>query len=244
MIVNSVNKNSNTSFQASIVHNRQLILKSLLKDKKLTSKDYSAISELLDGVDSFAKMPEDSVVEIFSRNDSGQVRLICNVYDKEKRFLGMVDQRAVRKLAQDKNFREKYLQNVKSLIQKIFITAKEINKISEAIIRSKKIKSIADNLEKKDLTLDNVKSLLENSKFKSYFVKALDRGYNPSEKIIRLINFIDKKAKGSEICLKIDSKRNPKTHYTTSYFVVSDKTDEKRVPLLELFKQPLENKLL
>ena len=78
---------SNISFKASILANRQVILNTLAKDKKLTSNDFSIITKLLDNVDSFSKMKEDSIVEVSSKVDRWQTKIICNVYDKTKKYL-------------------------------------------------------------------------------------------------------------------------------------------------------------
>jgi len=247
MINNSTQNISNTSFGASVNMNRQLILNNISKDKKVTSEDISSISKLLDKVDSFSKMKEDSVVDVSTIVDSWQTKIVINVYDKTKRFFHPVVQRVVSLLSRDEIYREKHLSSVKALIKNVDKTRIGIDKITQAIMSSKNIKGGINN--NSELRSEDIKKCFENYHFTNYFIKSLDNGYNPTKRIIDLIKAVDKNAKnGTELSINICSKKSEKCNSNHSYFILSykngNKVEEKSILLSELFKKPLEDRLI
>jgi len=246
MINNLTQNRSKTPFEASVNMNRQLILKSLSKDKKVTTDDLSSISKLLDKIDSFSKMKEDSVVEVSTIVDHWQTKIITDVYDKTKIFFRPVVQRTVSLLARDENYSEKHLNSVKTLIKNIDKTRKGIDNITQAVMDSKNIKGIINK--NSQLNLEDVKKCFEAFSFTHSFTNSLEAGHNPTKKIVNLIKAIDKKAKtGTEIRLNVCDIKNKKNNGSHSYFVVSykngDKVEEKSVLLSELFKRSLADKM-
>ena len=233
MHVKSVNQNTNPSFQAVLKYDKALILDTLKSDRSLVKKDFKVVSDMLETIDSFAKMEEDSVIKLIPRADNGQVNLYCGVYDSTESFFEPVSARSARKIINDNDFRNKYLENIKSLVKNIAITRQEINKIAESISNSKNIKGF------------DAKKNLEGINFTMAFVKSLENGYNPSERIIKFINAIDKNANNNEINLEIKNLKSDKTRRNTPSVVVSTKVgeevQEKRVLFPELFKKPLED---
>jgi len=205
-----------------------------------------SISKLLDKVDSFSKMKEDSVVEVSSFVDSWQTKIITNVYDKTKKFFHPVEQRPVSLLARDENYNAKYLKSLKELIQNVDKTRTGIDKITQAVMDSKNIKGIINN--NSQLNLEDVKKCFEAHSFTHRFTKSLEEGYNPTKRIVNFIKAIDKNAKnGTEIRLNVIGKRSEKLNSVHSYFVLSckngDKVEEKSVLLSEIFKRPLADKM-
>lgn len=246
MIINSANKNSDINFRASIRYSKPAIMNALLQDKKLNHDDYNVISSLLERVDSFKKMKESSVVEIFPRVDKGQVNLICTVFDKNKKVYMPVSQRLVRKIVKDDKFREKYLNSIESLIKNIDIMRKGIDKIARAVVNSKNIKGIIINSKKADSTLENATSCFENGAVQIDFISALNKNYNPTQRIVKMIKYLDKNAGASELSIGLEKRRTEKMR-ANSYFVsvVSNENGikENRVSLSELFKLPAEQTL-
>lgn len=249
MIVNSTNKKSNITFQATVTYNRSLILKSLSKDKKLTHNDYSAISHLLDRIDTFKQMKENSIVKIFPRADSGQVNLVGCVYDSSKKVHDTVKLRAVRNLVKSSDFRERYIESISMLIKNVEQTKKAIDKITQTVRKSKNIKGMVIKSRDKFLTYEGTKNCFEKFAFQSFFMKSLAGGYNPTARIVKLIKHIDKNAKGSNIYLDIFWEKKKKK--MSCYFLVKTKnakdaedvnsSREKRILLSELFKKPIED---
>lgn len=243
MIVNSTNKKSNTPFQATITYNRSLILKNLRKDKKLTKDDYSTIIHLLDRIDTFKNMKENSIVEIFSRVNSGQVNLIGCVYDSSKKVKDTVKLRAVRNLVKSNDFRERYIESVSTLIKNVEQTKKAIDKIARTVRKSNNIKGMTIKSKERFFAYEKTNNCFEKFAFQSSFLKSLVEGYNPTSRIVKLIKHIDKNAKDSNVYLDIFGEKPKKK--MSSYFLVKTKdakgSRERKVLLSELFKKPIED---
>jgi hypothetical protein len=238
-MINNLSQNpSNISFKASVIANRQLILSTLSKDKKLTSEDFSVISKFLDKIDSFSKMKEDSIVDVSTKVDSGQSRIICNVYDKTKRFFAPVTQRTVKMLVGEEAYREQHLHSMQMLIKNVAATRNSIDKITNTIT----------NLNGKHFDAKNVEKCFEKYDFSTSFIEALNEGFNPTKKIIQMFKAIDKKTKPeTEISANILRNRGETNKLSPAYFVLSfkngEKVEEKRILLSELFKKPLADRL-
>lgn len=244
MRTNLANNKSDVNFKATIIYNRKLIMQNLKKDKKLTQIDYSIISDLLDNVDSFSKLKENSVVEISPRINSGQVNLISKVYDANKKIFDIVSERSVRKLINNLDFRNKYLQSISSLIKNIEQTKNGIDEIAKTVINSNNIKGVIIKSKKESLTLENIHKCFEDFSFRQLHIDSLNKGYNPTDKIIKLINNIDKKSHEKDIYIGIVKKKEKKS---MAYFKVEtihqNNAEQKEVLLSELFKIPLEDRL-
>ena len=148
-------------------------------------------------------------------------------------------QRTVSLLTGDETYREKHINSLKALIKNVSITRKSVDKIKTDTI----------NLKNNHFNAKNVEDCFENSAFTSAFVKSLNESYNPTKKIVNLLKSIDKKTKdGTEISLEIVRKKGPLLASNHQYFVVSfkngEKVEEKSVLLSELFKKPLEYRLI
>src|SRR5574344_933281 len=96
IVQNSLNKNTSIGFRAKIISNKPQIFDALKKDKSFKEKDYKSISKVLDKVDSFSKMKEDSIVEVNPNVVNGQVYLVTDVFNKAKKFFLPVTQRMLR----------------------------------------------------------------------------------------------------------------------------------------------------
>lgn len=245
MKIERTDKNSNINFKAKIIYNRKLILESLKQDKKLTQADYSTIGSLLDNVDAFVKMKENSIVEIFPRVDYSQVNLIGIVYDKSKKIREVIDLRSVRKMVADADFKERYLNSISALIKNVEKTKNGIDKIVKTVLDSKNIKGVFFETKKEPITLKNVRQCFEGFDFKQLHLACLKNDDNPTERIVKLFREIDKRSHNNELYIGI--LREKKKNIITYFMVESNKQNtstQKKVLLPELFKTPLADRLL
>lgn len=243
MRIANVNRNSDKSptFKAKVIYNRKDILTSLANDVELTIKDYPIISNLLDRVDTFAMMKEKSIIALKARVNNGQVNLESRVCDRTKKIKKMIDLRAVRNMAWDVDFRERYLQSIQDAVSVTDKTRKGINKITLAILSSKNIKGIISDSEVLPINIKNVKKHFEGSSFSSFFMTSLEKQYNPTQNIIKLIEDLNGKIQNSEVYIGVVDKK--KNSNVMSYFIVevksSSEVKRKQVLLSEIFKRPL-----
>lgn len=233
----------NISFEARIIYNRSKIMDCLAKDKKLTCRDYSVVSDLLDKIDTFKRMKEDSIVEIFPRVDSGQINLVGLVHDSSGKMKDVVNIKSVRKLVEEESFRTRYLNSIQTLIVNIEKTRVGIDKIVQAMLKTKNINRVLIGSKAMPITKRNAAICFEQYGFMQSFMACLEEGYNPTKRIVRLIKAIDKTPENSYIGA-LTKKKNKNV---MSYFVVgankknSKEIQEKQVALSELFKVPLED---
>ena len=189
-----INPINSVNFKAIINFDRNDINKKLSQDKKMGSENMAAINKILDTVDTFSKMPEESVVSIqpLKNGNTNVFRLLCKVSDKNNLASRVISERGARKLSSDENFARRYINNIHKAIKDVEIEGQAIKQIKDVIKDTKTIKGIASFDEK---YLRN----LPTEEIADYFVKKADysiddmfrRNINPAERITGILKKID-----------------------------------------------------
>lgn len=219
---------NNISFKANIQTNKIKIKESLLFDKYFNKQTNKNLKEVIKQVDGLSTMKQKSTVIINPRLDNNQLNLITTVQDKSGEINTVITERSARKIATDKNFATRFVSNIKQAIINTEITRKELKQIKKHINKSK--------------TLEN-KDFIEN--LPDHFIDSLKKGNNPTNRIILVLNDIEKNYPNDKNILSIKNERtkpNPgKSSKVLSYFIVSNSKGEHKIAMHSLLKDPVQN---
>lgn len=219
---------NNISFKANIQTNKIKIKESLLFDKYFNKQTNKNLKEVIKQVDELSTMKQKSTVIINPRLDNNQLNLITTVQDKSGGINTVITERSARKIATDKNFATRFVSNIKQAIINTEITRKELKQIKKHINKSK--------------TLEN-KDFIEN--LPDHFIDSLKKGNNPTNRIISVLNDIEKNYPNDKNILSIKNERtkpNPgKSSKVLSYFIVSNSKGEHKIAMHSLLKDPVQN---
>lgn len=219
---------NNISFKANIQTNKIKIKESLLFDKYFNKQTNKNLKEVIKQVDELSTMKQKSTVIINPRLDNNQLNLITTVKDKSGEINTVITERSARKIATDKNFATRFVSNIKQAIINTEITRKELKQIKKHINKSK--------------TLEN-KDFIEN--LPDHFIDSLKKGNNPTNRIILVLNDIEKNYPNDKNILSIKNERtkpNPgKSSKVLSYFIVSNSKGEHKIAMHSLLKDPVQN---
>ena len=219
---------NNISFKANIQTNKIKIKESLLFDKYFNKQTNKNLKEVIKQVDGLSTMKQKSTVIINPRLDNNQLNLITTVQDKSGEINTVITERSARKIATDKNFATRFVSNIKQAIINTEITRKELKQIKKHINKSK--------------TLEN-KDFIEN--LPDHFIDSLKKGNNPTNRIISVLNDIEKNYPNDKNILSIKNERtkpNPgKSSKVLSYFIVSNSKGEHKIAMHSLLKDPVQN---
>ncbi len=219
---------NNISFKANIQTNKIKIKESLLFDKYFNKQTNKNLKEVIKQVDGLSTMKQKSTVIINPRLDNNQLNLITTVQDKSGEINTVITERSARKIATDENFATRFVSNIKQAIINTEITRKELKQIKKHINKSK--------------TLEN-KDFIEN--LPDHFIDSLKKGNNPTNRIISVLNDIEKNYPNDKNILSIKNERtkpNPgKSSKVLSYFIVSNSKGEHKIAMHSLLKDPVQN---
>ncbi len=219
---------NNISFKANIQTNKFKIKENLLFDKYFDKQTKAELKKVIKQVDSLSTMKQKSSVVINPRLDNNQLNLITTVTDKSGEISSVIQERSARKIATDKNFATRFVSNIKQAIINTEITRKELKQIKKHINKSK--------------TLEN-KDFIEN--LPDHFIDSLKKGNNPTNRIISVLNDIEKNYPNDKNILSIKNERtkpNPgKSSKVLSYFIVSNSKGEHKIAMHSLLKDPVQN---
>src|SRR5574344_865024 len=237
IVQNSLNKNSSIGFKAKIISNHPQIFDALKKATSFKEKDYKSISKVLEKVDSFSKMKEDSIVEVHPNAVNGQVYLVTDVFDKAKKFFIPVTQRMSRMISRDEKYSDKYLTSTKNLIKNVDKINNGLSKLAETINKSKTIKNIKIGERVYPKNEESVNKMLYSFCYTDFYNNDLNKGFNPQKQLTKIFKALDKTPEDKTIGI-IREKNNQK-----EYFSVKSGEIERKVLFSDLFKIPAEVRL-
>lgn len=218
----------NISFKANIKIDYQKLNEGLVFDSYFFGENKKNIKRVIKQIEGLSEMKQKSSVSITPRLDHNQLNLITRVEDKKGIVQHVVTERSARKMVDDNGFAERFISNIKQAIINVDITRKELKKIKKAM---KQLKSIKDE------------GFILN--LPTYFLASLNKGNKPSQRIIELLEKIDKTNPDElkSVSIKTMKKRSefPHTSKVMSYFCVKTKSGEKLLQIQHLMKDPSDN---
>ncbi len=216
------------SFNARINIDYGKVRDGLLFDNYFDKQDKKQIKFVLKRVRNLADLKEPSVVSINPRLDNNQLNFITSVEDKTGKIKTVISERSARKMAVDDNFANRFVSNIRQAIVNTEITRKELKKIKALFKNSK--------------TLQNDGFL---SELPYFMLLHLNKGHNPADRIIYVLNEIQKNYPKEKSVVSIKKIRKAsKTGQTSkvmSYFTVKNSDGEKVLPIQYLLKDPIQN---
>lgn len=235
---------NNINFRAVINFDRKDINQKLSLDRKIGPENISAINKMLDTVDSFSKMSEDSVVTIQPlQNDKTNVyRLLCRVSDKDNLITRTISERDARKLSSDENYADRYVNNIHRAISDVEIEGDAIKQIKEVIINSKTIKGIAPYDEKflrpmsKEETADYFTDRIKYS-FDDKFLQNV----NPTVRVLSILKKIDESNPEADKYISVGRENKGPTRFKVIYENPDKTTKSVSIPLSTLLYDTSEN---
>lgn len=219
---------NNISFKANIQTNKFRIKENLIFDKYFDKQTKANFKKVIKQVDSLSTMKQKSSVNINPRLDNNQLNLITTVKDKSGEISTIIPERSARKIATDENFAARFVSNIKQAIVNTEITRKELKQIKKHINKSK--------------TLEN-KGFIEN--LPNHFMNTLKKGNNPTQRIISVLQDIEKNYPNEKNILSIKNERTKpnqgKSSKVLSYFIVTNSQGEHKIAMHSLLKDPVQN---
>ncbi len=240
-------KNKNVSFLAALKYNRAEILNAAKKDTVILKNHLPDLSKLLDEIDSFSKIKEDSIVELVPKVNRKQFNLVAIVKDSSEQVSSMVEERSGRSLLQNETFKNRYLSSIKTKIKNVAIAKESLNEIGQKIMQNPCIKGFSHisgtTLEKTEKNMNNA---IFNDIFKRFFLEKLEKGYNPKTSIIKLFDGL-KRYKDQEFFVSTRNSIKNSNKKNQAHLSLKTKSGEKeqeiRIFLPELFVIPREEKI-
>ncbi len=243
----NLNISKKISFSANITYDENWMKTALNADKRLTKKDKKSINLMLADIKKLESMKEDSFVMIHPRVDTGQVNFICIVSDFTNKIKTIIPQRNVRKMLVDDNYKDAFKNSIKTSIVNVDKAKEAFDKISDAIISSKSIKGLQSTFIASTEPL-NRETIYEyfNSGLENHFLDMLNKGYNPADRVIKIIKQVDEDSPETNKIIgivphktksgKLSSKKDFVVFYDTGKNIV-----EKRIPINYLLQDPSMN---
>ena len=218
----------NISFKANIKIDYQKLNEGLAFDSYFFGENKKNIKRIIKQVEALSEMKQKSSVSITPRLDHNQLNLITRVEDKKGIVQHVVTERSARKMVDDNDFARRFISNIKQAIINVDITRKELKKIKKSMNRLKSIKD---------------EGFILN--LPTYFLASLNKGNNPTQRIIELLEKIDKTNPDElkSVSIKTMKKRSEFLHTSKvmSYFCVKTKSGEKLLQIQHLMKDPSDN---
>ena len=241
-----INPINNINFKATINIDRKDINQKLSKDKKMGRENISAINKMLDTVDSFSKMSEDSIVTIQPlQNDKTNVyRLLCRVSDKDNLITRTINERDARKLSSDEDFANKYVKNIHQAISDVEIEGEAIKQIKETIVNSKTIKGIAPYDEKKlrPMSKEETADYFIN-RIKYSFDDKFLQNINPTERVISILKKVDESKPEANKYISVGRENKGPTRFKVIFENPDKTTKSVSIPLNTLLYDTSDNLL-
>ena len=217
------------SFKANINTNLKNIQAARMSDKFFIEKvNGQNLDTVIQKVASLASMKENSKVFIRPRIDNNILNLICTVRDENSIVSTTINERSARRLAQDSNFSERFVQNIAKAIENVDKTKNCVLEVNDFIKKSKTIK---------------------DEKFMSelpyYILKSFNNGINPTKRLLSILKQIEIEYPNEINTISIKNFTNKHEHYKQSriytYFCISNGQIDKRIPINYIMKDPVEN---
>ena len=244
--IGMINPVNSINFKAYINFDRQEINQKLSEDKKMESQNMVAINKILDKVDTFSKMPEDSVVNIdpMRCGYNNVFKLLCKVSDKDNLITRIISERGARKLSSDEEFADRYVNNIQKAISDVEIEGEAIKQIKDVIINSKTIKGIASYDEKRlrpmskeetaDYFIDRTKYSIDEK-----FIQNV----NPTERIISILKKLDESKPETDKYISIGRLNKGPTRFKVIFENQDKTTSSVSIPLSTLLYDTSDNLL-
>lgn len=215
------------SFKANININYLKLSEGFARDRRFiqNNSNRANIYGVLDQIKSFAQMKENSLVNIQPRIDNNILNLICTVEDGTKEVCSVISERSARKIAEEAEFAQRFVSNIKSAIQNVEVVKKDLLRIRQFISDSKTLKET-------NLTQDLSRYMLEH----------LQKKYNPTDRIISILKGIEENFPNEQNIVSLI--RNPlinnaRKHCT--YFSLKNGQGEKTIPVALFLKDSAMN---
>ena len=241
-----INPINSINFKAYVNFDRQEINQNLSDDKKMESQNISAINKILDKIDTFSKMPEESIVNIeaIKHPTNNVYKLLCRVSDKNKFITRIIHERGARKLSSDEEFANRYVNNIQKAISDVEIEGKAIKQIKDVIINSKTIKGIAPYDEKKLRPMSKEETadyFIDRTKY-SFDDKFL-QNINPTERVISILKKIDESKPEADKYISVGRENKGQTRFKVIYEYPDRTVKSVSIPLNTLLYDTSDNLL-
>ena len=217
------------SFKANINTNLKNIQTARMSDKFFIEKvNGQNLDTVIQKVASLASMKENSKVFIRPRLDNNILNLICTVRDENSIVSTTINERSARRLAQDSNFSERFVQNIAKAIENVDKTKNCVLEINDFIKKSKTIK--------------DEKFMCE---LPYYILKSFNNGINPTKRLLSILKQIEIEYPNEINKISIKNFTNKYERYKQSriytYFCISNGQIDKKIPINYILKDPVEN---
>ena len=217
------------SFKANINTNLKSIQTARMSDKFFIEKgNGQKLDTVIQRVASLATMKENSRVRITPRLDNNILNLICKVCDENSTVETTINERSARRLAQDSNFSERFVQNIAKAIENVDKTKNCVLEINDFIKKSKTIK--------------DEKFICE---LPYYILKSFNNGINPTKRLLSILKQIEIEYPNEINNISIKNFANKYERYKQSrvctYFCISNSQIDKKIPINYILKDPVEN---
>ena len=217
------------SFKANIHINPAQIQTASRSDKFFIEKaNGQNLDTVIQKVASLATMQENSHVRITPRLDNNMLNLICKVSDEYSIIETTIKERSARRLAQDSNFSERFVQNIAKTIENVDKTKNCVLEVNDFIKKSKTIK---------------------DEKFMSelpyYILKSFNNDVDPTKRLLSILKQIEMEYPNEINNISIKNFSNKYERYKQSriytYFCISNGQIDKKIPINYIMKDPIEN---
>lgn len=213
----------NVSFKANINLDYFKVKEGMIFDRYFDKTDRKTLKRTLKEVQKLSSSKVKSNVDINPRLDNNQLNLITTVSDKTGNIKTVIPERSARKMVDDENFANRFISNIKQAIVNVDITRKNLKQINHTINKS-------NTLEDTGFT----------GRLPYYMLESLKQGTNSTKRIISILKKIDKKYPDEQNKISIKSIKNNKNHSKTTYFVLENSQGEKKIPIQNLLRDPMQ----
>ena len=220
------------SFKANINTNLAKIQTERMFDKFFVQQvNRQNLDKVIQKVDSLAEMKENSSVQITPRLDNNMLNLICKVNDDMSIVKTTIKERSGRKLAQDSNFAERFVQNIAKAIRNVDKTKKCCLEVNNFIKNSQTIKD--------EEFICNLPRNVLNS---------LNNNIDPTKRLISILKRIEVEYPDEQNYISIKDFANrggrDKQRRIYTYFCIRNGQIEKKIPINYIMKDPIDNLFL
>ena len=220
---------NNISFKANINTNLAKIQTARMSDKFFKEKiNGQNLDAVIQKVASLATMKENSLVRITPRLDNNVLNLICKVRDENSIVETTIKERSARRVVQDSNFSERFVQNIAKAIENVDKTKNCVLEVNDFIKKSK--------------TLKDEKFVCE---LPYYILKSFNNGTNPTKRLLFILKQIEIEYPNEINKISIKNFTNKYERYKQTrvytYFCLSNGQIDKKIPINYIMKDPVEN---
>ena len=217
------------SFKANINTNLTKIQTVRLSDKFFREEvNGQKLDTVIQRVASLASMKENSNVHINPRLNNNILNLICTVSDENSIVQHTIKERSARKLVQDPNFSERFVQKIAKAIRNVDKTRNSVLQIIDFIQKSQTLKS---------------EQFI--CKLPSNILNSFNNDIDPTMRILSILKQIETDFSNEINHISIENIRSKGEFYKASkvntYFCIRNGQINKKVPINYIMKDPIEN---